>query len=40
MALLEHAPSKLEIDGIERTPEMAGRVLLLPRGQHFVSLSK
>jgi len=40
MALLEHVPSKLQIDGIERTPEMAGSVVLLPRGQHFVSLSK
>ena len=44
MALLERAPSKLQIDGIERTPDiahmMAGSVLLLPRGQHYVSLSK
>lgn len=40
MALVEHVPSKLQIDGIQRTPEMAGSVLLLPRGQHFVSLSR
>jgi hypothetical protein len=40
MALLERVPSKLQIDGIERTPEMVGSVLLLPRGQHLVSLSK
>jgi hypothetical protein len=44
MALLERVPSKLQIDGIERTPDlsqmMAGSVLLLPRGQHLVSLSR
>jgi len=40
MALLEHVPAKLQIDGVEITPEMAGNVLLLPRGQHFVSLSR
>ena len=40
MALLEHTPAKLEIDGVERKPEMTGFVLLLPRGQHLVNLSK
>jgi hypothetical protein len=40
MARLERAPSNLQIDGVERTPEMAGSVLLLPRGQHLISLSK
>ena len=40
MALVEHVPAKLQIDGVETTPEMAGRVLLLPRGQHFVSLNR
>jgi hypothetical protein len=40
MALLEHTPAKLEIDGVERKPEMTGYVLLLPRGQHLVSLSR
>ncbi len=39
MALLERAPAKLQIDGVERTPDMAGKVLLLPRGQHYVTLS-
>jgi len=39
MALVERVPSKLQIDGVERTPEMAGNVLLLPRGQHLVSLT-
>ena len=40
MALLEHVPAKLQIDGVERIPDMAGNVLLLPRGQHLVSLSR
>ena len=40
MALLEHAPATLQIDGVERKPEMSGNVLLLPRGQHLVNLSK
>ena len=39
MALVEHVPAKLQIDGVETTPEMAGNVLLLPRGQHLVSLT-
>jgi hypothetical protein len=40
MALVEHAPAKLEIDGVEHIPDMAGNVLLLPRGQHLISLSR
>ena len=39
MALLEHTPAKLEVDGVERPPEMAGNVLLLPRGQHYITLT-
>ena len=39
MALLEHVPAKLQIDGVERTPEMVGNVVLLPRGQHLVNLT-
>jgi len=39
MALLDQVPAALEIDGVESTPEMSGKVLLLPRGQHLVSLS-
>jgi hypothetical protein len=38
LALLERAPAKLQIDGVERTPDMTGNVLLLPRGQHYVTL--
>ncbi len=39
MAVLELPPAKLEIDGVEQTPQMSGTVLLLPRGQHLVRLS-
>jgi hypothetical protein len=39
MALLEHPPVRIEIDGVEQTPEMSGNVLLLPRGQHLVNLT-
>jgi hypothetical protein len=39
MATLEHAPRKLEIDGAEAKPEFSGNVLILPRGQHLVTLS-
>ena len=39
MATLERAPTKLEIDGLEAKPEMTGNVLVLPRGQHLVTLA-
>jgi len=38
LARLERPPRKLEIDGLAAEPEMAGSVLILPRGQHFVVL--
>ena len=38
LAILEKNPSKLEIDGMAVTPEMVGPALLLPKGQHLVSL--
>jgi hypothetical protein len=38
MAMLERPPAKLQIDGVEQAPQMSGNVLLLPRGQHFVTL--
>src|SRR5579875_166235 len=38
MAKPERAIHRLEIDGMEATPQMAGDVLILPRGQHLVSL--
>jgi hypothetical protein len=40
MATLEHAPRKVEIDGAEVKPEMIGNVLILPRGQHLVTIAK
>jgi len=40
MAQLERAPRKVEIDGVEAHPQMAGGVLLLPRGQHLVTIIK
>jgi hypothetical protein len=39
MATLERAPRKVEIDGAEVKPEFAGNVLILPRGQHLVTLT-
>jgi hypothetical protein len=39
LATLEHAPRKLEIDGAQVNPEMSGNVLMLPRGQHLVTLT-
>jgi hypothetical protein len=39
MALLDHLPRNVEIDGVEARPRFIGNVLLLPRGQHLVTLS-
>jgi hypothetical protein len=39
MAKLDHAIQKLEIDGLQVKPEMAGDVLILPRGQHLVNVN-
>ena len=39
MATLEKTPRKLEIDGAEVKPDMAGNVLILPRGQHLVTIA-
>ena len=38
IAVLEKKPAKLEIDGVAVNPEMVGPALLLPKGQHLVSL--
>ena len=38
MALLDRFPSRIEIDGAVARPEIAGHVLMLPRGQHLVTL--
>lgn len=40
LATLEKPPRRLEIDGAEAKPQMAGDVLVLPRGQHLVTISK
>lgn len=40
MATLEQAPRKVEVDGVETPPRMIGSVLILPRGQHLVTLTK
>jgi hypothetical protein len=40
IAVLDRAPASVEIDSIPATPERAGaNTLLLPRGQHIVTLS-
>ena len=38
MARLERAPKRIQIDTIDAKPEMAGQILLLPRGQHLVTI--
>jgi hypothetical protein len=38
MARLEHLPRKLEVDGVVSKPELMGDVLMLPRGQHLVTI--
>jgi hypothetical protein len=38
LALPEHPPSRVEIDGVETKPQLTGSVLILPRGQHLVTL--
>jgi hypothetical protein len=39
LAKLDRVPSKLEIDGAEAKPEFLHSLLVLPRGQHIVTLS-
>jgi hypothetical protein len=40
IAILSRAPAKLQIDGSDETPKLAGpATLLLPRGQHVVTLT-
>ena len=38
LARFDDAIQRVEIDGVEAHPDLAGDVLLLPRGQHFVSV--
>ena len=40
IAVVSRAPLKLQIDGVEEAPRLAGpATLLLPRGQHVVTLT-
>jgi hypothetical protein len=39
MAKLERSAQKIEIDGAEAQPETIGSVLILPRGQHLVTIT-
>jgi hypothetical protein len=38
MARLDRMPKRIEIDGAEWHPQIAGEVLMLPRGQHLVTI--
>ncbi|HEY7338360.1 MAG TPA: hypothetical protein VH639_25970 [Bryobacteraceae bacterium] len=38
LAVLEHLPQRVEIDGAEAHPPRQGNSLILPRGQHLVKL--
>jgi len=38
LAVLDRTPARVEIDGLETTPDLRGNVLMLPRGQHLVTL--
>jgi hypothetical protein len=40
IAILSRTPVKLQVDGVDEVPKLAGPVtLLLPRGQHVVTLT-
>ncbi len=39
LAVMSRPPQKIEIDGLEAHPLMQGKVLVLPRGQHWVTLA-
>jgi hypothetical protein len=38
MAVLDRPPAGFELDGVEQTPLLNGNVLMLPRGQHVVTM--
>jgi hypothetical protein len=40
MVRLDRVPAHLEVDGVEARPVMLGDVLVLPRGQHLVTLKR
>jgi hypothetical protein len=37
LAYFESPPARVQIDGVEAHPVMLGNVMMLPRGQHFVT---
>jgi len=37
LAYFESPPASVQIDGAEAHPTMLGSVIMLPRGQHFVT---
>jgi hypothetical protein len=39
-ATVDRLPKRIEIDGAEAHPQIEGNVLLLPRGQHLVSIER
>jgi hypothetical protein len=39
LALLDRTPLRIAIDGKEAHPQFAGKVMLLPRGQHLVTIA-
>ena len=39
LAVVERAPRRVEIDGVEAHPVLQGNVLVLPKGQHLVMLA-
>jgi hypothetical protein len=38
LATLDRIPARVEIDGVQVQPQFEGKVLVLPRGQHLVTL--
>jgi hypothetical protein len=40
LASLDRIPARVEIDGVMVQPQFEGKVLLLPRGQHLVTLTR
>jgi hypothetical protein len=38
LARIDRTPKRIEIDGAEAKPEFAGDILILPRGQHLVTV--
>jgi hypothetical protein len=39
LAVLDRTPERMEIDGVKTEPVMYGNTLVLPKGQHLVTLA-